>query len=115
MNKYPRRHMAAVTVLLFLGGCVPQMLFDKPGVAPGAGQGDVTDCEVEALAKVPPSYETRRTIGMPQTTYVDCIGASCTATTYGNPSRSYSVDANKGLRNRVLVQCMERKGYTLRK
>lgn len=103
-----------LTAAVWLGACTTQMLFDKPGAAPGSGQGDLTDCEVEALSKVPPSNQTKTISGIPATTDTTCIAGSCTSTTYGGKSSVYTVDANANLRKRVVIQCMERKGYTLR-
>jgi hypothetical protein len=104
----------SILALLAVAGCGGQLLFDKPGAAPGSGQGDLTDCEVEALAKVPPNNQLRRTSSWPATTSMNCIGSRCTATTWGGESSAYTVDANAALRDRVLIQCMADKGYTLR-
>lgn len=112
------RLFSPLTFCVALGACVPGMIFDKPGVAPGAGQNDLTDCQVEALAKVPPDKRVHSTPAMPATTEVSCYGTYytyCTADTYGGGSSTYTIDRNAGLRNRVVIQCMERKGYTLRK
>lgn len=99
----------------FVAGCAPQLYFDKPGVPPGGGQGDLTNCQVEALNKVP-RHTQRKTISSgPAQTYMDCYGGSCTATTYGGQPISYNVDANAGLRERVMIQCMESKGYSVRR
>lgn len=100
---------------VLLSGCAAPLLFDKPGVAPGEGQGDVTDCQVEALKRVPPNNQLRTIPGGPVTTYASCYGASCTATSYGGQARHYTVDANARLRQQAMIQCMMEKGYTLRK
>lgn len=112
------RRFATVVLIAWLSACVPTMMFDKPGVPPGGGQNDLTDCQVEALAKVPPDKRVHSTPSMPATTEVSCFGTyytHCTADTYGGGSSTYTIDRNVGLRDRVVVQCMERKGYTLRK
>lgn len=107
--------MRKFLLVLFLAGCVQPMVFDKPGVPPGGGQGDMTDCEVEALAKVPPNNHQTLIGGGPSTSDISCFGNTCNATTYNSSPQIITTDANRGLRMRVLVQCMERKGYTLRK
>lgn len=109
------RILVTILVSALLAGCAAPLLFDKPGVAPGAGQGDVTDCEVEALSRVPPNNQVRTIPGGPATSYASCIGTSCTATTYGGQDRHYAVDANAHLRQRAMIQCMINRGYTLRK
>lgn len=106
---------AILPFILALAACVPQqMLFDKPGMAPGSGQDDLTDCQVEALQKVPPNNTDRRIPGLAPTTYTTCTGYSCTSQTYGSAGRTYSVDENASLRDRVTIQCMQKKGYTHR-
>lgn len=99
-------------LLTLFAGCEQQILFNKPGAAPGSGQGDVVDCQVEALAAVPPNNQLRTIDGGPETTYANCSRYSCTATTYGGQDYVYSVDENAGLRDQVLIQCMSRRGYT---
>lgn len=109
------RIWAVIGMFTALTACAAPLLFDKPGVPPGAGQGDLTDCQVEALNKVPNNMRTEVLPGYPGTTYVDCIGGSCVANTVGGVAPStYSVDTNARLRQQVLIQCMARKGYTLR-
>lgn len=97
-----------------VSACAAPLLFDKPGMAPGSGKGDLTDCQVEALAKVPPSNRINTIPGGPETTYVNCASGFCTANTYGGGSTTYTVDVNAPLRRDVLIQCMQKKGYTLR-
>ena len=109
------RFVLVAVLVLGLVGCGAPLIFDKPGVAPGDGQGDLVDCQVEALHDVPPNNQTRTISGGPAYTSLNCTGASCTATTYGGSNNSYTVDANAGLRQQVMIQCMERKGYTLRR
>jgi hypothetical protein len=106
-------HMAAGALLL-LTACAAPLQFDKPGVPPGGGQGDLTDCQVEAVQKVPPNNQVNTIYGGPATTYVDCAAGLCTAQTYGGQDTHYTVDRNSGLRQQVMIQCMKRKGYYLR-
>ena len=108
------RYLAAISFAL-LASCAPQLLFDKPGMAPGSGQGDLTDCQVEALSKVPPSNQTRVIDTGPATTYTDCAGGTCTSSTYGGNPSIYTIDQNAALRDQVTIQCMAKKGYTLRR
>ena len=101
---------------LFLGACgLPHVVFDKPGVAPGAGQADEAACETEAARKVP-SHMQKVTVDVPieTNTYCSEYTNSCHSTTYGGGQRSYLEDANGPARNQVLLQCMARKGYTAR-
>ena len=103
-----------ITLSVLLTGCVPQLLFDKPGMAPGTGQGDLVDCQVEALNKVPPNNVTRVIGGGSVSTYSSCTGNFCSGTSYGGDPSVYSVDQNAYLRDQVTIQCMAKKGYTLR-
>ena len=105
----------ALLSVLLLAACVgDQMLFDKPGMAPGSGQNDLTDCQVEALSKVPSNQRLVTIPGMPSTTETSCYGNDCTSNTYGGGSKRYTVDENAALRDRVTIQCMQKKGYTHR-
>lgn len=100
--------------ILLLVSCAPQLVFDKPGVAPGAGQGDLTNCQVEALSKVPPNNQLQTLYGGPATTYAHCTSGYCTSSTYGGQNSVYTVDTNATLRDQYTIQCMAEKGYTLR-
>lgn len=81
--------LRVLILVLPLSAC--QLEFDKPGVPPGGGQGDLRDCQIEAAQEIP---------------------ASPRVANYGAGLRSY--DANTNVRNSYLIRCMEQKGYTLR-
>lgn len=78
--------------LIALAGCGSGLHFDKPGIAPGAGQDDLTACEIEAAQQVPTNT--------PVATNFD--------------GRLMTSDANTSLRWRAVIMCMEAKGYRLR-
>lgn len=86
------RAAAGVLVLFALTGCMGGLHFDKPGVAPGAGQDDLTACEIEAAQQVPVSTRVETNLD----------GSLRTS------------DANTTLRWRAVIMCMEAKGYRLR-
>lgn len=77
---------------------------------------DSTDCQVEAVQKVPqhqilhstPSFKTNTQ------TYCNNIGGQVLCNTTGGQTiggNTYTEDANSGLRNKVFYQCMADKNY----
>lgn len=110
-------------------GCAPTIenVSWKPGTTPIHRASDETNCEVQSVQQVPASMAIGQTPTFTTPTYVSPVqtschdygyGASCT-TTGGQVSggqvsggQVYSYDANKGLRERVVAQCMAQKGYS---
>ncbi|SEJ64006.1 hypothetical protein SAMN05421762_2010 [Pseudooceanicola nitratireducens] len=118
----------AIGIFSMVGACVPtaHSIYWKSGKTYQQRQNDFTNCEVEAVRKVPvaqavgvtPVYHTPAYTTPIQTS---CYGtgyyASCTSTggqvyggqTYGGDV--YTYDANSDLRDRVAMQCMSNRGY----
>lgn len=104
--------------LMLVCGCVTDTVWYKEGANPNAVNSAATDCAVEAANRVPqntqigvtPSYST------PIQTYCNNTGyGTVSCTSYGGDVYGgdvYSYDANLGLRNDVMAQCMARRGYT---
>lgn len=117
-------------VFLVLSACVPtsHAIYWKEGPNFAQRQSDFTDCEVEALNKVPnqtavrsiPGYTTPIQVSPSSTqcygygNYASCNSSGSTVTggqVIGGGVETY--DANLGLRDRVGRQCLSRRGYTL--
>jgi hypothetical protein len=115
---------------VILAACQPTMqtVYWRDGANVVQRQNDYTDCEIEAVNKVPTAMRVASTPTYTTPAYVSptntsCYGyrysVTCTTTsgtitggqTYGG--QVYSYDANEGLRSRVHGQCMARKGYSL--
>lgn len=97
---------------LVLAACGPLGLYHKAGTPVATMNSTLTDCEVEALAKVPTDQRIERDpIRIVPRRICDSAG-NCTVVydRVGGEVRTY--DANAGLRQRVLNQCMTNKGYT---
>ena len=97
---------------LVLSACGPLGLYHKAGVPVAAMNNTLTDCEVEALAKVPVDQRIERDpIRIVPRRICDSAG-NCTVVydRVGGEVRTY--DANAGLRARVMNQCMANKGFT---
>lgn len=87
--------------------------FYKPGAAVTRLQTDQTNCEVQALKDVPVANQVRQRAPMyfPGRHYCDASGRCWTSPGYWVDGGIYTVDVNTDLRQRVLAQCMARKGY----
>jgi hypothetical protein len=97
---------------LLLAACGPLGLYHKAGVPVAAMNSTLTDCEVEALAKVPVDRRIERDpIRIVPRRVCDSAG-NCTVVhdRVGGEVRTW--DANANLRARVLNQCMTNKGFT---
>ena len=106
--------------LLILAGCVPTThdVFWRENASPNRRQNDYTDCQVEAVNRVPASTQ----IGVTPT-YVTPVSTTCYGSGYSTYCSStggqiyggnvYSYDANAGVRANVMQQCMARRGYQL--
>lgn len=110
------KHMKTLVPVALIGtllaGCGPLSLYYKPGVSVTRQQNDTTRCQVQALDEVPVNTQIRQgpPIYYPGNRY--CNHGQCWRTQgYWDRGPVYSVDANKGLRNRVTQMCMAEKGY----
>ncbi|SEP59980.1 hypothetical protein [Thalassovita taeanensis] len=109
--------MSRMPLFLALGltaaatGCAPLSLYHKPGVAVVQMDGDLTQCQVSALSKVPVNTQIRTTpIQTFPRTVCDRHGRCYTSVEIMG-GQTYTVDANKRLRDKVEAQCMAEKGY----
>gem|GEM_PF-1829409 len=118
--------LAGAAVLLYSCAATPQQLYWKTGISYAQQQSAVTSCEVKALQAVPRALATATTPSYTTPVYLtpfttNChqygYGTSCTTTggnvygghTYGG--QTYTYDANAGLRERVIRQCLADQGY----
>ena len=98
---------------LVLSGCLPLSIYHREGVSVTRMQSDTTECEVAALRDVPASNQIRRGPPrfVPGRRICDASGACKTRPGFYVPGEIYTVDVNKGLRERVELQCMAARGY----
>lgn len=98
---------------LLLSACAPLTIYHKPGIPVSRMQSDQTACEVSALkdAPVAPLIRQYPPIYYPGHRVCNASGTCWTTPGYWEDGGFYTVDANKDLRNRVLSECMARKGY----
>lgn len=112
------KKIVAITMLI-ASGCVmtgPVQVVYKPGSTGEERTSAFTDCEIQALGKVPRAIATGVTPAYTTPSNVQCYGSgayiSCQqygGQTYGGDI--YSYDANQELRDRVTLQCLQQKGY----
>jgi hypothetical protein len=97
---------------LFLAACTPLGIYHKAGVPVATMNDTLTTCEVEAVNKVPVDRRIERDPVRIVPRRVCDKNGNCTVfyDRVGGEVRTW--DANAGLRNRVLNQCMTRQGYT---
>ncbi|MCW3781380.1 hypothetical protein [Defluviimonas salinarum] len=121
--------LAACFAVIAVAGCQPtsQSEYWKDGGSVARRQNDYTNCEVDAVNKVPTAMKVGTTPTYTTPTYVTPSSTSCYGygysvncyTTGGNVTggqtyggQVYSYDANLDLRKRVFGQCMANAGYT---
>ena len=101
-------------VALLLSACAPLSTYYREGVEVSRLNADQTTCEIDALQSVPPSNQIRREPPYYIPAERRCNGRGhCRA--YGGywiPGEIYTVDVNRGLRDRAARMCMAEKGYT---
>jgi len=114
------RQFVVIGVLSILIGCAPQtgVLLYKPGVNLATKQSDLDDCRIVSMKEVPQNLQTSVSPGFsnPGTVMCNSYGTftSCnTVGAYNIPPTVTTVDANSGLRSRILNRCLNAKGYQL--
>jgi hypothetical protein len=125
-----KRWMVGIFSVLIVAACVPatQEGYWREGMTYQQRQSDFTDCEVEALRKVPRETAVRSTPGYVTPVQVSPISTQCfgtgayrTCTTTGGTVSGgqvigggvQSYDPNTALRDQVTEQCLIRKRYEL--
>lgn len=110
--------LVVFSLLLVLAGCAPSQFtgYWRSGVTVAQQQNDLTNCQVRAANQVPVSTQVRTTptYTTPENTSCYNIGYSVNCTTTGGQvygGDTYSYDVNADLRQRVVGQCMARRGY----
>lgn len=88
----------------------------KNGATLGSIGQDTTNCQVEAVQKVPQQqvFQTTPSYTTPTQTFCNRIGTQTLCNTSGGQTfggNTYSTDANEGLRIKVFYQCMANKNY----
>ncbi len=99
---------------LVLAGCAPLKVYYKEGESVARMDHDESDCQVAALARVPPNTQ-RRYIPPTYTTDKHCnyLGHCHYYRRILSPGRYETYDANQPLRDKVTDQCMADRGYVL--
>ena len=107
------RPVILLALALGAAACAPVELWYRPGVTQTRADRDLTDCEVAALAKVPVSTQIRRSPSyyLPPRRVCDTKGNCVLRPGRFVRGNVYSYDANAGLRQRVVAQCMADRGY----
>ena len=106
-----RNHMIAAVCLL--GACAPIGLYYKPGAPVALADRALLDCKVVAVNKVPVHPVTRVIPGprLPPRQVCDANGNCTLFPGQHLPPEIVTEDANAGLREQVVAQCMADKGY----
>ncbi|WP_406644675.1 hypothetical protein QEZ52_12455 [Aliisedimentitalea scapharcae] len=93
--------------------CSPLAIYYKPGVAVQKLQSDTDACEVSALKDAPVANQIRQTPAryIPGRRICNGLGQCTSSPGYWVPGSYYTVDVNKGLRQRRNDSCMAAKGY----
>jgi len=109
-----RKVSAVLFLSLAVTGCAPLAIYYKPGAEVSQMQTDSLTCETKALKDAPVANEIRQNapIFYPGGQY--CNGGNC----YFRPGywvqgNIYTVDTNRGLRQRITQSCMANQGYQL--
>jgi hypothetical protein len=108
------RRSVAPLLLLLAAACVPYRGYYKDGAPVARLNGDLTECQVQGVNRVPANTQIRTTpiTVTPGRRVCSGDGTSCTyirGDIIGG--ETYSYDANAGLRERVVAQCMGARGY----
>jgi len=101
--------------VLLVAGCDTSLsYYHRAGVSVTRMQTDTTRCEVRALQDAPVANEIRQRppIFVPGRQICDAAGNCWSRPGYWVSGGFYTVDANLGLRDRVMDLCMSQKGYT---
>ena len=98
---------------LALAACAPLNTYYKPGASVAMVDRQTTQCQVDALAKVPVALQTLRTPPrfVPPRQICRSDGRCYTRTGYFEPGQTYTVDPGADLRKRVETQCMADAGF----
>ncbi len=97
-----------------LSACVPYRGFYKDGAAVAQLNADLTECQVQGVNRVPANTQIRSTPVTVTPVRRICNSAGTACRIVGGDvlgGETYSYDANAGLRNRVITQCMAARGY----
>lgn len=108
----PIKTSVFLSLTLSLTSCAPLTLYYKPGVEVSRMQTDGLGCETAALKDAPVANEIRQNAPMFYPGGQYCTGTHC----YNRPGywvegNIYTVDVNRGLRQRIEQNCMAGKGY----
>ncbi|MDW4497790.1 hypothetical protein R5H30_07345 [Sulfitobacter sp. D35] len=106
--------VAVPALVALLTACAPLTTYYREGVEVSRLATDQTNCEIKALQQVPPSNQIRR-----EAPYYVPGRRSCNdrgdCRVYGGywiPGDVYTVDVNRGLRERAETLCMAEQGYS---
>lgn len=92
-----KRFITCATSLIFLTSCVPTTAWYKGTITQNRANHDLTNCQANATKSIPTSIENKVTGGF----FIGYIYVPTTS----------DVDTNNQLRNKVVAQCMTKKGF----
>ena len=103
----------ALLVFVLLGACAPLGVYYKAGAPVAKADRALLDCRVTAANKVPVRQVTRVIPGprIPPRKVCDAKGNCTLIPGHYLPPDFVIEDANEGLRNQVVMQCMNDAGY----
>ncbi|WP_281972012.1 hypothetical protein [Ruegeria faecimaris] len=102
-----------ISLTLLLTACGPLSLYYQEGETVSQMQSETTGCQVQSLKDAPVANQVRQGAPTywPGRTYCDGRGRCHRTGGWWQPGQIYTVDVNKGLRNKLEAQCMAQKGY----
>ena len=110
--------LLGILIFLSLTSCAPTSapFFYKMGSDYASKQRDMDQCKIRSFKDVPQNMVTTYTppVNIPGTTSCNSIGGYMTCNEVGGyhtSGSSFSSDVNQSLRERVLLECMNNKGY----
>ncbi len=110
----PMKTVARFLIPVFaLTSCGPLSMYYQEGASVSRVQTETTQCQVQALDDAPVATQVRQgpPTYWPGRTRCDGRGNCYRTAGWWQPGQIYTVDVNKGLRDRVEAQCMAAKGY----
>lgn len=109
-----RLHLAAISAVLTLAGCVSTTVYHAPGVEIASRDADIATCEREARAEYPVRPETRYTprYYVPPRRICNSAGSCTVRPGYFEGGDRYTVDVNEARRQTAAQGCMGARGYT---
>ena len=107
-----QRPLAALAALVTLAACAPLDIWYKPGVSVAASEDRLLSCRTQAAQKIPVNTQVRRTPVQIVPRRICNSDGNCQIFYDRIGGETIVFDANEGLRDDVVAQCMRRAGYS---